>query len=599
MKITNIFRIALMVVFLAACNDSYLDKTPETSITEEGFFKSPDDLKLYSDQFYQQFEFNSWESMSNPYYAISDVPSDNNFMSALNLFYEAAYSLTAKLSGNLDASTVSQWDWTDIRAVNFFLARADKAEGDEASINHYIGLGRLIRALRYYYGKVLIYGDVPWYDKDLATTDEDLYKTQDSRDDVVKKIFEDLDFAIANMQSAGAGQDRLYKEAALGFAARMALSEGAWRKYHSELGATDADEYYKKAVDYAGQLISSGKYSLYSSYDEFFTLMNLKGNTESIFYKDYDYSLGVKFNGRSLADYTTWQLSRDLMEDYLYLKEDGSAVPFNTVSGYDKVTYLDFYKNRDPRLSSTYWIPGMERWGEGAYAPSLIHGGYPQYKFYPRTQDQNGWGKSYTDVSIIRYGEILLIYAEAKAELGTLTQDDLDKTVNLLRTRVGMPKANLSQWLANVDSAQEAKYPNVSGAMKGAILEIRRERRVELACEGFRYNDLMRWGCGERFAAQAEGIYLPALGEYDLTGDGKPDRAFVHEADKDKMTPGVDVLVVENADVELTEGTSGHIISTTVKDANFTFHSPKDYYCPISLTEMKLSPNLKQNKYWE
>ncbi len=604
MKNNSIFCIALLVAFMAACNDSYLDKTPETSLTEGGFFQSPEDLKLYSDQFYQQFSFSSWGGMVSPYYAISDVPSDNNYNSTVTsgVYDGTSSSLYDKLSGTFDASRATQWSWTDIRAVNYFLARADKAKGDQALINHYIGLGRLVRAMRYYFSKVLVYGDVPWYDRDLGTTDEGLYKAQDSRDDVVKKIFEDLDFAIDNMQSAAGsgGQDRLYREAALGFAARIALNEGAWRKYHSELNASDANEYYQKAANYAEQLMNSGKYSLYDSYDDYFTLMNLKGNSEAIFYKDYDYSLGEKFNGRSLCDYTTWNLSRDLMEDYLYLKEDGSAVPFNTISGYDKVSFLDFYKNRDPRLSSTFWRPGMKRLGQpNAYPPTFNAGGYVQYKFYPRTLDQNGYCQSYSDLSVIRYGEILLIYAEAKAELGTLAQSDLDKTVNLLRSRVGMPSANLSDWLSDIDYAQEAKYPNVTGAMKGAILEIRRERRVELACEGFRYNDLMRWNCGERFAIRAEGIYLPALGEYDLTGDGKPDRAFVNEADVDKVTSGVDISVVGNVDFELSEGTSGYVISKTVKDAGLTFHSPKDYYSPVSLTEMKLNPNLQQNKYWK
>jgi SusD family. len=270
------------------------------------------------------------------------------------------------------------------------------------------------------------------------------------------------------------------------------------------------------------------------------------------------------------------------MEDYLYIK-DGKAVPFNTVAGYDKALYADFYKNRDPRLSSTFWLPGMKRLGVTTpYAPSFDVGGYPQYKYYPRTLDQNSYGGSYSDIAIIRYAEILLIEAEAKAELGTLTQDDLDKTVNLLRNRAGVPAAYLSEWNSNIDHAQEVKYPNVSGAMKGAILEIRRERRVELACEGFRSNDLNRWACGERFAIQAEGIFIPEGGQVDLTGDGNIDATFA-----------------ESDAVALTNGTSGHIISKAVKAANMTFHSPKDYYSPISSTEMALSPNLVQNQYWK
>ena len=465
-SIIHCFVLGLVIILLTACNDSYLDKTPETSITEEGFFKSPTDMKLYSDQFYQQFSFSRW-GMWSPYYAIMDFPSDNAFYNHISdsIFDGTVCSLLDKLTGAFNPSIALQWDWSDIRAVNFYLARIGKVEGDEAEINHYVGLGRLIRALRYYYTKVLVYGDVPWYETDLSTTDEDLYKTQDSRDYVVQKIFEDLDFAVENMMSGGnGGQCRLYREAALGFAARIALSEGSWRKYHPEIGQSNANDYFNKAVSYAEQLINSGMFSLFDSYDTFFMQMNLQSNPEAIFYKDYDFGLGVKFNGRSLCDYSTFNLSRDLMEDYLYIK-DGKAVPFNTIENYDKTLYVDFYKNRDPRLSSTFWLPGMKRLGvDSPYAPSFDVGGYPQYKYYPRTLDQNSYNGSYSDVAIIRYGEILLIEAEAKAELGTLTQDDLDKTVNLLRNRAGVPLASLSEWNSGIAKAQEAKYPNVKGS---------------------------------------------------------------------------------------------------------------------------------------
>ena len=128
------------------------------------------------------------------------------------------------------------------------------------------------------------------------------------------------------------------------------------------------------------------------------------------------------------------------------------------------------------------------------------------------------------------------MYAEAKAELGILTQDDVNQTINLIRQRAGMPDASLDDWLANIDPVQDERYSNVQSAQKGAVLEVRRERRIELACEGFRYGDLMRWGCGKLFEAAPEGAYIPGMGYYDVTGDGQPDVAIVEKkADIDKI----------------------------------------------------------------
>lgn len=134
---------------------------------------------------------------------------------------------------------------------------------------------------------------------------------------------------------------------------------------------------------------------------------------------------------------------------------------------------------------------------------------------------------SYADLPVIRYAEVLLMYAEAKAELGTLTQEDLDKTINVIRDRVEMPHATLAEWMSKIDPVQANRYVNVSSAQKGAVLEIRRERRIELACEGFRYDDLMRWGCGKLMEKAPEGMYVDKLGYIDITGDGQPDYALV------------------------------------------------------------------------
>ena len=190
--------------------------------------------------------------------------------------------------------------------------------------------------------------------------------------------------------------------------------------------------------------------------------------------------------GGALFDFNS-SMSRDLMEDYLVV-EDGKTKRFQDVPGYATKKFTEVFENRDPRMRQTFMTPGFVRADKvDPYRPKLTMGGYPQVKFSPRMAEQMTWNNSYTDLPLIRYAEILLMYVEAKAELGELKQDDVDRTINLLRDRVGMPHASLSDWLSNIDPVQANRYSNVSSSQKGAVYEIRRERRIELACEGFRF----------------------------------------------------------------------------------------------------------------
>ena len=175
----------------------------------------------------------------------------------------------------------------------------------------------------------------------------------------------------------------------------------------------------------------------------------------------------------------------------------------------------------------------------------------------------------------------------------------------MIRDRVEMPHATLAEWMSKIDPVQANRYVNVSSAQKGAVLEIRRERRIELACEGFRYDDLMRWGCGKLMEKAPEGMYVDKLGYIDITGDGQPDYALVKtqaeadaipEEDKEKYELTIEVL--DGNTYELTEGDKGYIRMVAQVD-KWTFVEPKYYYNPIATKDIVLNPNLVQNKYWE
>jgi len=228
--------------------------------------------------------------------------------------------------------------------------------------------------------------------------------------------------------------------------------------------------------------------------------------------------------------------------------------------------------------------------------------GYHQLKGYNNTVEESS-----VDIAVYRYAEALLIYAEALAELGSLTQEDLDESINELRDRAGLPDLVMSEANANPDPVMEAKFPNVSGANKGVLLEIRRERRVEFAVEAKRLDDLMRWNAGKTLEVIPRGMYFPSLGKYDMTGDGHEDIILIPSsedipASKETNDLGVTLIYYKTGAVEdpsatvyLENGDSGYIITAS---APGNFEEPKYYYRPIPSHQVLLNPNLKQIMGW-
>ena len=204
---------------------------------------------------------------------------------------------------------------------------------------------------------------------------------------------------------------------------------------------------------------------------------------------------------------------------------------------------------------------------------------------------------------------MLLNYAEAKAELGTLEQGDLDISINLLRDRAGimsgldMSAANANpdkylMWQPGLENSEQTGYPGVSGDNMGVILEIRRERTIELLMEGFRFYDLCRWKAGACIDEPIYGMYFTGAGEYDLTGDGKTDLILVaNGASKPADQEGVAVYEL-GSDIFLTEGDHGYVN----RHQNVTrngFNEERDYLYPIPLDELSLNENLTQNPGWK
>lgn len=593
MKKNYIGLLAAFTLLSTSCNNDFMDRFPETSISPEAYFKTVKDLELYTNTYYGNLSTYYFDYVSDNYASYAEVHSNNNL-----------------IRGNISSETVGGWsDWGTLRTYNLFLDNVHKVSGDPEEIAHYIGLTRLQRA-DWYYTQVKWYNDLPWYSKALSDTDEELlYKARDPRTLVVDSIMADLDYAVENMSSEMGNGTQFNRWYALAIQARICLHEGTFRKYHDELNLQNtASLYLEKAIQATSEIIESGKFQIDKrggkdlAYWNLFTNYDLSGSPEMILFKDYDGGEQIKHGAGAQVLSWVCNLSRSLMESYEYLTDEGKAIPFSMVPGYETKRFTEVFENRDPCFSQTFMRPGYIKGGESLpFRPNLNLGGYPCIKFVPNEADQLVGVNTDTDLPVVRYAEILLINAEAKAELGKLTQDDMDKTINEIRSRVEMPRIILSE-IVN-DPNLSAQYPNVTDK---ALLQIRRERRIELMGENFRWDDLMRWKAGQLIEQVQQGAYIDKFGVFDISGDGIPEMGIfkneasntVPEAERGNYTfYYLEDKGGQKTTICLSDGDSGYIMMNG-EIGTRKFEQPKYYYWPIPQNQRLLNKNLEETIFW-
>lgn len=573
-----------VILFLAAiacvsCEDM-LDFQPKDRLSPDTYFRTETDCELWTNNYYTVFP--SAEGVySEPFDVIvRDVLAD-------------------EISGvRKPMPTDGNWKWTKLREMNFFLSRSSQIEEESVRLR-YEGLTRFFRAY-FYFEKVKRYGDVPWVDKPLSSDDKELYKGRDSREFAMEKVMEDIDFAIANLPEK---QDvyHVTRWTARALKSRIALFEGTFRKYH---GIDGYEKYLQECVT-ASEPFLNGPYNIYTTgstpYQDLFTSQNAIG-TEIILARAYTSAISGMthdVNGH-LTGATMGRPGMTRNAVNMYLMRDGSR--YTDQPGYATKTFVDECKNRDLRMAQTIRTPKYKRiGGNKELAPDLSRSttGYQLIKYL--TEEKYDANKASTnDMPLFRLAEVLLNYAEAKAELGTLKQDDLNKTIKPLRSRAGLPELDMEEANENPDpylSSPETGYANVTGANKGVILEIRRERTLETPMEGLRYWDIMRWKEGKRFEKPIEGLYFAGTGEYDLDGNGTVD-VYIYDSE---TAPGnkADVLYLKlGTDIVLSEKTSGNLLahSTTPR----IWNEERDYLYPIPTDDRVLTQGaISQNPGWD
>ena len=578
----------------AGCSNM-LDEYPLDAISPETYYNNADELRSATNQFYGMFP-----GAASGYTESADV------VCIFNLPAEVQGIRTVPTSGG-------GWNWEYLRAVNFYLSHSVRCDDVDAR-EHFDGIARFFRAY-FYFEKVKRFGEVPWFDRELSSTDPELFRPRDSRDFIMDKILDDLTYAINNISD----KKDLYNVThwtALALKSRICLFEGTFRKYH---GIPGYEKFLNECATASKLFIDNAPYAIYQTgaqpYRDLFSSMNAI-EEEVILARDYDRSQNVmhEANANTLSPtYGRPGMNKKIVNSYLMTNGDR----FTDQPGYETMQYYDEMQNRDPRLTQTVVGPGYMRINSDAVSSPNFGASTTGYQITKWVTDASGDGYlgSSNDYILFRAAEVYLNYAEAKAELGTLTQEDLEISIKKIRDRVGMPNIDMDAANANPDPylcALESGYQNVTGPNKGVILEIRRERTIELLLEGFRYYDIIRWKEGKVFEQPYKGMYFPGLTQG--SGDNRYDVFDMNDGtvgDKEK----VDICIytgkkpsVKNIrkfyklgdEFVLTDGDKGNIICHDIEKEPRQWREDRDYLYPIPTQERLLSNGtLSQNPNWD
>lgn len=484
----------------SSCTDM-LDKEPLDKFTDSPlFWNNPSSVEGYAATFYNLFTGYGNGGGSGDFYftSLSDDQVGAGFKNWKYINVPAS-----------DSNWSSTWD--EIRRANAMINSLNEqaTDMDEATKNHWIGVARLMRAWQYW-DLVRKYGDCTWLDHVPDINDPLLFAAREDRDAIMDKVLEDLNFACNNIEDVNS-QTTWSRNMANAMKAHICLWEGTFRKYRTQAEngkAADlegANKFLQACADACEEVMPN--YTLgtdIASYRATYNSITLAGNPEIIFYKEYK----KDYFGHSTIDYTCTStqmdgISKDAFDSFLFLdgKTAANTTYNNTDAGEMKASANDganhlniqnLLEVRDKRLGQIidsvlcYSGKSWQRIAGGVAMTAST--GYSICKFdnvdeMDPTYRQTG-GKNYTSAPLYWLSVIYLDYAEAKAELGTITNDDLDKTINKLKARAGLPPI----------TTEVADAGDNNMGVSPLIWEIRRERRCELMLDNdFRYWDLIRW----------------------------------------------------------------------------------------------------------
>lgn len=587
-----------LLLGFSGCADTFLDLDPQDARTDAVYFKRASDFREYMNGCYGQLM--GWKSPygGNSIYQYMDVATD--------LMVYSGFSSDIGHGTIKIPSSDNRWskNYEFIRTVNILFEKAKTYPGKQSDIAPYLAEASFFRA-NAYFNLLKFFGGVPIVLKVLDTDSPELLGERNSRYEVVDLILSDLQSAIDGLpieqEILSTDKGHISKWAAMAFKARVLLYEATWRKYNQSEGSlkveTDFEgsagperdrinEFLEESASLSKQVIDKGGYELWNNNDNEkmknqsnLYLFNLEdagsnpagftkeSNKEFILYGVYDFTLRQGGVNLSHTVASQMKLSRKLMD--MFLCTDGLPVSKSSLfQGYKKVT--DEYKNRDLRMIN-YVAGGVAP----INSPNLDSGtksGYDCAKFvaYGSTRQETEESANYP---IIRLAEVYLNYAEAFYERYQKVDDSWLKGINEIRRRAGV--ASLTQKLINDHSLD-------------VLTEIRRERTLELFLEGFRFDDLKRWGIAEKElnASRCGAV----VGSADYPTDYVDYNGNATSRYKKTLYPYGE----EEVEITTVGGTKKY--RCVVVDGVSSFHFTKSQYLlPIPQDDINKNPNLKQN----
>ncbi|OYD47160.1 RagB/SusD family nutrient uptake outer membrane protein [Sphingobacterium cellulitidis] len=567
---------SLIFTGISSCD---VNEIPETSMNDGNYWNTVSDLRMAANYFYTTL----------PGLTSGDVSED--------VWSSYGYSNSGSGTGISDGSratppTSGDYNYYGIFQANKLIENAPKVlekGAAEAEVNWYIGEAHFFRAT-FYYEMFKRFGGVPMITKTLKIGDPEVFSARASRAEILDLILKDLDVAIQYLRSSSElvsakEYGRISKTAALAFKARVALFEGTREKFHKY---GDSKKHLTIARDAAKEVMDSKQHSLFTQAktgskgertdDAYFNLFQLAGegsaNKENIIVRQYGVNRENSVTSTAVQRYyegSNILPTQNFVDNYLMA--DGLPITKSKlyVEPNKDMKYIEYFNKKDPRMSFTLFKPGDEFISSSNYTlpnPRQHRSGYGIRKY----ANKEFWNlqSSFIDKPVLRYAEVLLIYAEATYELNeSITDADLDLTINLLRSR--LPQINIG----TAEQPNFVDMPKLSNQFVNTNTlnmreEIRRERLVELAYEGFAYWDLIRWK-----TAEIE-MKKPLMGSYLFS------EFLNNSGEKWSATTPVD--------------SKGNII---LQDANLRKFDPeKDYLWPIPTQEIAINNKIEQNPKW-
>ena len=623
---------------LLGCNDDFMDRFPLDSVTDENFWHTENDLKLFANKFYPEFFKGHGDGWSTSRYfapfpvvgsplAYGDCFSDNCVRTGNE------YKELAGMNKIPTGAGSGGWNWNSIRNLNFFLQRYNRAEIPQVKKDLYAAEIKLFKALAYFQ-KVKTFGDVPWLTKDLNVDSEELFGPRTPRAEVMDSVLACLNFAVAHLPEKGKEEDgRLNKDVANFLKSRICLHEGTYRTYHKELGL-DGQKFLQECVTASEALL--GKYDLYTDrsgepYWKMFAAYNFNDNNEVVWGRTYvadEFGHAFqRYYDQNNSNRQAMGATRGLIDEYLCV--DGRPIYLSGTEGnYEQnPNFLGYgmwkeLENRDPRLTQTVCRPGEHVTIYRAGVVSLDKNGitYPMINYNMTKSTVTGyrvikhWMGDMAEQDRVtrglqaaiecRYAELLLNYAEAKYVLdGTLSQEVVDQTINALRQRAGFdfakyPTARLTVGQEPADPRLDKIYAEkLDYTVSPLLREIRRERRIELAMENRRYDDLMRWKAGKLLTVPMRGTKMTDemlelfSGKYGKPQQGLPE---AEQRIATKATLGKDIFVdAEGFLICYPKSPYPNTVKGVLPWEDYR------YVWPIPREEITMNPQLKQNPGWE